>query len=361
MTEPLLILIPVFNEWDLLGTLLARIDAALAAADLHADVVLLDDGSTLEPDGLFWSPELPNSFDPEPEAKAGRPEARPTTARFSAVGSVEILRLARNLGHQRAISIGLAWASEQRPGRTVVVMDGDGEDNPADIPKLLARYTALNRKRIVFAARTRRMERWQFQLCYRIYQFGHLLLTGHRVRVGNFSVLPPAAVQQLAVISETWNHYAAAVFNSRLAYDMVPTPRDRRLGGHSRMNFTALVVHGLSALSVFSHIIGVRLLLASGLLMLAALAGLLLSPLVTGGPAAPSGWLFGLLAWLLATLVQSVILGAAFVLLVLSGRQGTSFIPKRDYRYFVASLTQVCPQSSPSVIAAEQFADAFSP
>jgi glycosyltransferase involved in cell wall biosynthesis len=331
MTDSLLILIPVFNEWDLLGTLLARIDAALAAADLHADVVLLDDGSTLEPDGLFWSPELPSENSP----------------RFSALGSVEILRLARNLGHQRAISIGLAWASEQRPGRTVVVMDGDGEDNPADIPKLLARYTALNRKKIVFAARTRRMERWQFQLCYRIYQFGHLLLTGHRVRVGNFSVLPPAAVQQLAVISETWNHYAAAVFNSRLAYDMVPTPRDRRLGGRSRMNFTALVVHGLSALSVFSHIIGVRLLLASGLLMLAALAGLLLSPLVTGGPAAPSGWLIGLLAWLLATLVQSVILGAAFVLLVLSGRQGTSFIPKRDYRYFVASLTQVCPQSSP--------------
>jgi glycosyltransferase involved in cell wall biosynthesis len=319
MTEPLLILIPVFNEWELLGTLLARIDAALAAEQLQADVVLLDDGSTddgstIEEGGLVERPEP------------------------KAVRSVEVLRLARNLGHQRAISIGLAWASDERPGRTVVIMDGDGEDNPADITKLVWRFRGEGQRKIIFAARTRRMETWGFQVCYRLYQFVHLLLTGHRVRVGNFSIVPPAAVQQLAVISETWNHYAAAVFNSRIAYELVPTPRDRRIGGRSRMNFTALVVHGLSALSVFSHIIGVRLLIASGLMMAAALAGLIVTPLLGGGVSTGSGWLFGVLAWLLATLLQSTILGAAFVLLVLSSRQGTTFIPKRDYNYFVASL-----------------------
>jgi polyisoprenyl-phosphate glycosyltransferase len=322
MTNPLLFLIPVFNEWDLLGTLLARIDTALAEAGLAGDVVLIDDGSTVEPSGRLEVPDL------------------------DAVGSVEVLRLARNLGHQRAISIGLAWASENRPGRTVVTMDGDGEDNPADIPKLLRRYEAEGGRKIVFAARARRMERWQFQACYRVYQFVHVLLTGHRVRVGNFSVLPPSAVQQLAVISETWNHYAAAVFNSRILYDMVPTPRDRRIGGCSRMNFTALVVHGLSALSVFSHIIGVRLLIASAALMLAAVGALLFGWLAGLGPyAADKSWILGVLAWLLATLVQAVILGAAFVLLVLSGRQGTTFIPKRDYRYFVASITRVSSRS----------------
>jgi polyisoprenyl-phosphate glycosyltransferase len=316
----LLLLIPVFNEWDLLRTLMARIDGALSGAGLCADIVLLDDASTLPREGRLKLPEL------------------------ASIENVDVLRLARNLGHQRAISIGMAWASENRPGRTVVVMDGDGEDNPADIPKLLSRYEAERGQKIIFAARTRRMERWQFQVCYRIYQFVHFVLTGYRVQVGNFSVVPPEAVQQLAVISETWNHYAAAVFNSKIPYDLVPTPRDRRIGGHSRMNFTSLVVHGLSALSVFSHIIGVRLLIASSILMLVALSGLT-AGWINGSAGTATNWMAGAAAWLFASLVQAVVLGAAFVLLVLSSRQGTTFIPKRDYRYFVASVTRVSPRS----------------
>ena len=113
------------------------------------------------------------------------------------------------------------------------------------------------------------------------------------------------------------------------------------------MNFTSLVVHGLSALSVFSHIIGVRLLIASAILMLVALAGLIVGSFADGGdpPPAAASWLPAISAWLLATLVQAVLLGVAFVLLVLSSRHGTTFIPKRDYRYFVASLKPFTPRS----------------
>lgn len=111
------------------------------------------------------------------------------------------------------------------------------------------------------------------------------------------------------------------------------------------MNFTALVVHGLSALSIFSHIIGVRLLIVSGVLMLAAGVGVVVGCVNVGGVPGGGNWMTGASAWLLATLVQAGVLGAAFVLLVLSGRQGTTFIPKRDYHYFVASVTRVSPRS----------------
>ena len=63
--------------------------------------------------------------------------------------------------------------------------------------------------------------------------------------------------------SELWNHYAAAVLKTRLPYTSVPTIRGRRLQGDSRMGFVSLAVHGLSALSVFSDTLGVRLLVAS--------------------------------------------------------------------------------------------------
>jgi polyisoprenyl-phosphate glycosyltransferase len=317
----LLILIPVFDEWDLLRTLLSRIDAALATANLTADVVFLDDGSTVEYAGRLNVPEL------------------------GAVDSVEVLRIARNLGHQRAISIGMAWASENRAGRVVVVMDGDGEDNPADIPELLARFKQERGEKIIFADGQRRMERWQLQWCYRVYQLVHWLLTGHRVRVGNFSVVPPQAVQQLAVISETWNHYKAAVSNSRIPHDVVPISRARRIGGHSRMNLSARAVHGLSALSVFSHIIALRLLAASGVVALVTFLGLVIALLTSGGTSSRPTWFTMAIAWLLATVIESAIFWAAFVLLMLFSRQGTTFIPKRDYRYFVASLTRVSPRS----------------
>ena len=79
--------------------------------------------------------------------------------------------------------------------------------------------------------------------------------------------------------------------------------------------------------------------------MLASIAGLAIHWLCGGRQAMAPNWLTGLLGWIMATLIQAVILGAAFVLLVLSSRQGTTFIPKRDYRYFVASVTRVSPRS----------------
>ena len=49
-----------------------------------------------------------------------------------------ILRLRRNVGHQRAIAIGLGYVSEYiRPDQRVVVMDSDGEDLPGTISNLL--------------------------------------------------------------------------------------------------------------------------------------------------------------------------------------------------------------------------------
>ena len=102
-----------------------------------------------------------------------------------------------------------------------------------------------------------------FRFFYHIYRVLHRALTGVSVRVGNFSILPATFLTTLVAMSELWNHYAAAVFRSKLPFTMIPVPRGTRIAGRSRMNFTALVSHGLSAISVFGDIVGVRLLVAS--------------------------------------------------------------------------------------------------
>jgi len=114
--DPLLILIPVFNDWSVVSLLLPKIDAALKAADRTCEVLLVDDGSTIPAEGALQF------------------------SSFSAIETVDVLELARNVGHQRAIAIGLTWVRDHRPARTVVVTDGDGEDNPDDIPRLLEKF-----------------------------------------------------------------------------------------------------------------------------------------------------------------------------------------------------------------------------
>ncbi len=315
----LVVLIPVFNDWSALELLLPRLDEALAGRPGSIEVLLLDDGSLVSHE----------AFRPPP---------------LTAIQQVRILELRRNLGHQRAIAIGLAYVHEHVPCDAVLVMDGDGEDNPADAPRLLQEAQTRGWRPLVFAARARRSEGWLFQACYRVYQVLHWVLTGYKVRVGNFSVIPASALGRLVVVSELWNHYAAAVFNARIEYTTVPTVRSPRLAGETRMNFTALVVHGLSALSVYSQIIGVRLLIVS-----LALAGLLLVsfaavlPWLSAAGDNKAIWPLGLIAVLLILLLQTVVSGVAFVFLVLSGRQAATFIPLRDYRWFVGRLVTVWP------------------
>ena len=137
---------------------------------------------------------------------------------------------------------------------------------------LLAEYEK-DRRHVVFAARTKRMESVLFRVCYQLYRLVHRALTGIEVRVGNFSVAPRAALTRLMGVPDVWNHYAAAIHRARIPRKYLPLARGKRLAGESKMNFTSLLVHGLTAMSVFSDQVSARLLtLAVGFATTAASA-----------------------------------------------------------------------------------------
>ena len=183
----------------------------------------------------------------------------------------------------------------------------------------------------MFAARHRRSEALLFQVFYRLFQLLHLLLTGRGIRIGNFSIVPPRALERLVVSSEIWSHYAAAITNTRVPFTAIPTARAKRIAGRSRMNFTALVVHGLSALSLYSHAIGVRLLVIAGVVIVAGL-GLLLA--AWWGGFASTGQ-FAFFFGLISILLQASLGGLLFVFLLLSLRQVAVVVPSREYALFV--------------------------
>jgi hypothetical protein len=259
-----------------------------------------------------------------------------------ALESISMLRLRRNLGHQRAIAVGLAFIAAHGSPDVVVLMDGDGEDDPEAIPQLLEQLRERGGDVVVFAERTIRSESMMFCFFYRVYQVLHWILTGIPVRVGNFSAIPRRCLAQLVTVAELWNHYAAAVFRTRIPRSSIPSRRAKRLAGRSHMRFVPLVSHGLSALSVHSEVVGVRLLVAVAilcLLLLIALPSVLLGHL--------AGWIT-LPLWtpfvaglVLVAAFQCITLAFGFVFVVLNGRSSLAFMPCRDYAYFVEGVTDV--------------------
>lgn len=310
----LVILIPMFNDWEAAGLLLQGLDSALADYPLSPSVLLIDDGSTL----------------PMPERFVDRS--------FAALHHVDVLQLRRNLGHQRAIAVGLVYVYQNLPCRAVVVMDSDGEDRPADILALTAKFNQEDGRSIVFAARSKRLEKPLFRLLYRVYQLVHRVLTGDPVRVGNFSMAPFESLAKLVVVPEIWHHYAAAVIRSRLKFCSIPIPRGRRSAGESKMNFVALLLHGLSAFFVYGDIVGARLLVGIALALIVEIV-----LVAVGIGVRLEGLPVYLAAILSIILLQAIPITLILVFTVIGSRINLGFLPIRDCPYFAGSVQTVFP------------------
>ena len=60
---------------------------------------------------------------------------------------------------------------------------------------------------------------------YGTYRLVHYLLTGVKVRVGNFSAIPARCLQRVVLTSEIWNHYAASVYRTKIPHVSIPISR----------------------------------------------------------------------------------------------------------------------------------------
>jgi glycosyltransferase involved in cell wall biosynthesis len=109
------IVIPVFNEEENVEPLISEIEAALKSLSKHYEIVVIDDGSR---DNTFQV--LARIYRTDPHLR--------------------VVKLKRNFGQTAALAAGLAHAT----GEVVVMLDGDGQNDPADIPALLAKLEQGN-------------------------------------------------------------------------------------------------------------------------------------------------------------------------------------------------------------------------
>ena len=104
------IVVPLFNERDNLAPLHAELGRVLGATGYAWEILFIDDGSLDGSEGAL----------------------REIKARDA---KVRVIRLARNSGQTAALACGLQHAQ----GEVIVALDADGENDPADIPRLLAK------------------------------------------------------------------------------------------------------------------------------------------------------------------------------------------------------------------------------
>ncbi len=122
------VVVPVRNEAPNIAPLIAEIRASLAG--VAHEIVYVDDGSTDE------------------TASVLRDEAR--------AAPLIVLRHRTGCGQSAAILTGVRAAS----GTWIATLDGDGQNDPADIPALFARAQQLPESALVAGHRTKRRDRW---------------------------------------------------------------------------------------------------------------------------------------------------------------------------------------------------------
>ncbi len=217
------ILIPIYNDWRSVFELLNKINNEISDLSEEISVMIVNDGSN--------------------EEKEEVPE-------FNNIKSIKVLNMNQNKGHARCIAAGLRYIFEKEDFDYVIPMDGDGEDRPEEL-KLLIEKSKDYPENVVTANRIKRSEGLLFKLCYELHKILTLIFTGQSIKFGNFTLLPKSIVENMINEKATWNSFSGSLCKLSKDRRSVSSIRGTRYFGPSKMNFTNLIKHSLSIISVF--------------------------------------------------------------------------------------------------------------
>ena len=234
--KKIIILIPVYNDWQSVFKLLENIDKGLEVWDsdvAHISAIIFNDAST---------------------------EERPiNTSTFNSLKSVQVISMKANKGHARCNAAGLKYISANSEFDLVIPMDADGEDRPEELGPLLCKAYEYPNK-VITANRVKRSEGLFFKFCYLFHKYLTFIFTGKLIKYGNFTCLPKFAVNQMINDSATWSSFSGSLAKIIKDEDLtsVLSTRGTRYFGPSKMSFVNLLKHSLSISAVFKTTLLIR-------------------------------------------------------------------------------------------------------
>ena len=219
------VVIPVYYEEDNLPVLYQRLTQVLGEVEPFYELIFVDDGSR---DGSSQILEQLAEIDPH----------------------VTVVQLARNFGHQVAISAGLDYSR----GDGVIIMDADLQDPPEVLPEFIEKWREGHD--IVYAIRANRKEGWfrrrAYTYFYRILQ--RIANIQIPLDAGDFCIMDRRAVDILTNMPER-NRFVRGI-RSWIGLDQVGLAyeRDSRYAGQPKFTLSRLIYLALDGLVSFSFL-----------------------------------------------------------------------------------------------------------
>ena len=221
------LVVPVRDEAGNLAPLVAEIEAALDAAGVSWELFLVDDGSS---DGS-WA-EIVGLERADPRVRG--------------------IRLERGRGKSAALAAGFAACR----GLAIVMLDGDGQDDPAEIPRMLALLEG-GRNDLVNGWKTPRLDPWHKTMPSRVFNWLVGACTGLRLHDHNcgLKAFRAAVVRDLAL--DTGMHRFIPVLAAAAGHQIVELPVHHRprVRGSSKYGL-ARFFHGLADLARVTVAVG---------------------------------------------------------------------------------------------------------
>jgi len=229
--KKIIILIPVFNDWESLIKLIKEINESIKDYNsVHFECLVVNDASTVNQPNLV----KPNN-----------------------IKSLQILNMKKNKGHARCNAFGIRYVFKNKEFNNLILMDGDGEDRPIEI-KNLVNEILKNPNNSVVAKRVKRSEGPFFKFLYLIHKVITYVFTGKSIRFGNYSCLTKQDVEKLHSDASLWSSYSGSVKKNIKHLSEVNSIRGLRYFGPSKMSFFKLLIHSFSIISVFKYQVFLR-------------------------------------------------------------------------------------------------------
>lgn len=225
MSKSISVIVPCFNEEDVIETTYQRIKLTLANIELSSEIIFINDGSTDKTASKLSAIALSDSM-------------------------VKVISFSRNFGHQKAVTAGLNNCSSDM----AVIIDADLQDPPELIPDMI-KTLEENSAQVVYCVRKLRkgegfFKRLTAKIFYRLINFFSEIKLP--VDTGDFRLIDKSIIREFNQLNEKGKYIRGLV--TWIGFKQVPFyyEREARFAGETKYPFSKMIRFAATSLLYFS-------------------------------------------------------------------------------------------------------------